>query len=492
MHMTSSLRRSLFFAGFGALLALIPALLLFDFTVDDALIIARYATHVARGVGYRWNANGPITDTITPLGFPYLLAPFALRGPLAALAASKVIGLVSWLIGAGFVAVAVDRSSRDAKRFSALLLIPVSAPLAAWSVAGLETGVATSFAAIAISLIALGSARVGTAFIGLAAALRPEMAPFAFVVALAPSPTFSPDPSPGKPTPTWKDVFTRLVIAALPFAIVVTIRLVVFGRPTPLAVLAKPADPLLGFNYAMACFLVTGALAIVAPFALRRAERFALVVAVAVLVHFAAVAIAGGDWMPLSRLVVPVLPACVIVAAHIASVADVRVTALRTLLAIAGEIFVSVKIGPVAARVGHDRLALIRQLEPSLRDAHVVGALDVGWIGATTDAAIVDFAGLTDPAIAVLPGSHTAKHIDPSMFDRRGIDTLVLLRGRNTITATPWTDTLFTHAVEQRIARFPGIGDEFVVVAESTMPGLPYIVLRRRNDRPNDSLIEGP
>ena len=484
MKLTTSAKRSLFTAGFGALLALIPAFLLFDFTVDDALIIARYASHIANGVGYRWNTNGPITDTITPLGFPYLLAPFAHRGPLAALAASKVIGLVSWLIGAGFVAVAVDRSSRDVKRFSALLLIPVSAPLAAWSVAGLETGVATSCASIAIALIAMGSPRLGTSFIGLAAALRPELAPFAFVIALA--------PSPGKPTPTWKDLFTRLVIAGLPFALVVTIRLLVFGRPTPLAVLAKPSDPLLGFNYAMACFLVTGPVAIVAPFALRRAERFALVVSIAVLVHFAAIAIAGGDWMPLSRLVVPVLPACVIVAAHIAAVADARVTVLRMLLAIAGEIFVSVKIGPVAARVGNDRLELIRQLEPSLRDAQVIGALDVGWIGATTDARIVDFAGLTDPAIAALPGSHTAKHIDSAMFDRRGIDTLVLLRGRNTITATPWTDTLFSHAVEQRIARFPGISDEFVVVAESAMPGLPYIVLRRRNDRPNDSLIEGP
>ncbi len=465
-------------------MALVPALFLFGFTVDDALIIARYATHIAHGVGYRWNTNGPITDTITPLGFPYLLAPFAHDGPLAALAASKVIGLVSWIVGAGFVASAVDRSSNDGKRFSALLLIPVSAPLAAWSVAGLETGVATSFASIAISLIALGSPRLGTAFVGLAAALRPELAPFAFVVALA--------PSPDKPTPTWKNLFTRVVIAALPFALVVTIRLIVFGRPTPLAVLAKPSDPSLGFNYAMACFLVTGSIAIVAPFALRRAHRFARVVSVSVLVHFAAIAVAGGDWMPLSRLVVPVLPACVIVAAHIAAIADVRVTLLRVVLAIAGQIFVMVKWGPSAARVGHDRLELIRQLEPALRDARVVGALDVGWIGAATDAPIVDFAGLTDPAIAVLPGSHTAKHIDASMFNRRGIDTLVLLRSRDTITGTPWTDTRFTHAVERRITRFPGIGDEFVLVAESTMPGLPYIVLRRRNDRLNDSLIEGP
>jgi len=484
MQMTTSPQRSLVIARIGAVLALIPALLLFDFTVDDALIIARYASHIARGVGYRWNANGPITDSITPLGFPYLLAPFADQGPLAALVASKLIGLLAWLAGAAFVAVAVDRSSQDRKRFLALILIPISAPLAAWSVAGLETGIATSLAAIGVSLIALGSPRSGTLLIGLAAALRPELAPFAFVAALA--------PSPGKPAFEWKSLAVRFGLAAMPFVSVAIARLIIFGRPTPLAVLAKPSDPALGLKYALACFLLAGPIAIAAPWAVCRAERFGLGISSSILVHFVAIAVAGGDWMPLSRLVVPVLPACVIVAAHLASVADVRATAARMLLAVAGELFVMVKVGPSAARVGPDRLELIRQLEPTLRKAHVIGALDVGWIGAATDAAIVDFAGLTDPAIAVLPGGHTTKRIDPSILDKRGIDTLVLLRVRGTTTATPWTDTPFDRGVEQRLARFPGVADEFVVVAESTLPGLPYIVLKRRSDEPNDAVIEGP
>ncbi|MBK9263537.1 MAG: hypothetical protein IPM54_27485 [Polyangiaceae bacterium] len=478
------MRRTLVIASIGAVLALIPALVLFDFTVDDALIIARYATHIARGAGYRWNVDGPITDTITPLGFPYVLAPFAHDGPLSALAASKLLGLVAWLIGAAFLAVAVDRSSNDSKRFTALLLVPASAPLAAWSVAGLETGIATSLASIAVSLIALGVPRVGTSFIGIAAALRPELTPFAFVVALV--------PSPGKRAAEWKHLVTRVALAGFPFALVAIVRVALFGRPTPLAVLAKPSDPALGLKYAIACFLLAGPIAIVAPIAVRRAERFAFVLSIAIAFHFGAVAVAGGDWMPLSRLVVPVLPACVLVAAHLASVADARVTALRLLLALAGEIFVMMKIGPSAARVGPDRLELVRQLEPVLRDARVIGALDVGWIGASTEASVVDFAGLTDPAIAALPGGHTTKRIGPSIIDKHGIDTLVLLRARGAPTETPWTNTLFDRGVEQRVARFPDIGDEFVVVAESSMPGLPYIVLRRRDDRANGALIEGP
>ncbi len=471
MQMTTSPRQTLVIAGFGALLALIPAIVLYDFTVDDALIIARYATHIARGVGYRWNVGGPLTDTITPLGFPYLLAPFAHEGPLAALGASKLIGLVTWLLGAGFVAIAVDRSSKDKKRFLALLLIPFSAPLAAWSVAGLETGVATSLCAIAISCMALGSPRLGAGLVGLAAALRPELAPFAFVAACAP---------PLATNAAWRSLFVRLTLAATPFVLVALLRVIIFGRPTPLAALAKPSDPTLGLKYAIACFLLAGPIAIVAPLAVRRAERFVLILSGAVLVHFGAIAVAGGDWMPLSRLVVPVLPACVLVAAHLATIADVRITLLRMTLALAGEIFVMVKVGPSAARVGQDRRELIRELTPVLRGAAVVGALDVGWIGAATEAQIVDFAGLTDPAIAVLPGGHTTKRIDASILDKRRIDTLVLLRMRDTTTATPWTETFFERGVEQRVARFPGIADEFVVVAECSMPGLPYIVLKRR------------
>src|SRR6185503_7507383 len=48
-------------------LAAAPALfLLRGFTVDDALIPARYAAHLAQGLGYRFNAQGPSTDGVTP------------------------------------------------------------------------------------------------------------------------------------------------------------------------------------------------------------------------------------------------------------------------------------------------------------------------------------------------------------------------------------------------------------------------------------------
>ncbi|MET0410013.1 MAG: hypothetical protein ABW217_01890, partial [Polyangiaceae bacterium] len=50
------------------------------FSVDDALIVTRVAHHLATGVGYRFNPDGPSVDCVTPLGYAQLLAPLANAG----------------------------------------------------------------------------------------------------------------------------------------------------------------------------------------------------------------------------------------------------------------------------------------------------------------------------------------------------------------------------------------------------------------------------
>ena len=71
---------------------------LWGFTVDDALITCRVASHLARGVGYRFNAGGAVVDAVTPLGYANLLSAFAARGPEAALAAAKVLNAGAVLV----------------------------------------------------------------------------------------------------------------------------------------------------------------------------------------------------------------------------------------------------------------------------------------------------------------------------------------------------------------------------------------------------------
>ena len=65
---------------------------------------------------------------------------------------------------------------------------------------------------------------------------------------------------------------------------------------------------------------------------------------------------------------------------------------------------------------------------PLLEGASRVAALDVGWVGAATDADVVDLAGLTDPEIAALPGGHTSKRVDAMFLLARDPDVLVFYR----------------------------------------------------------------
>jgi hypothetical protein len=456
--------RLLAVAAAGTLCALVPALILRDFTVDDALITARYAHHLARGLGYRFNAAGPITDGVTPLGFPYLLAPFAGSGPLAALAAAKALGLAAWTAAAAVLAVAVDRASTARLRFAALALIACSAPLAAWSVAGMETGVVAALAALAVALPDLGLPLGGVLAGGLLAALRPEALPFALVLGLAPAPRAWP----------W-----RLLAAAAPFALVAATRFVVFGRVIPLSALAKPSDAAHGWAYAGACFLLTGPVAIVAPLAFARASGRARALVIAVAAHFAAVAFAGGDWMPLSRLVVPALPATALAFAHLAGASDARAGALRLALALSGEIFQVVRVGPAAAKVGSARAALITELRGPLAGAKTIAALDIGWLGAATEATIVDLAGVTDPEIAVLRGGHTSKAVPVTLLDARGVDALVLLVREGEPLEEPWTRTFFARHVELRVASIPGMDAAFSLAYAHRATNLRYLVVRR-------------
>ena len=113
--------------------------------------------------------------------------PSPSAGPLAALRAAKLLGAGAWIIAAAVLAIAVDRAvtfnptplpHRPAiARLTALLLLTASAPLAAWSVAGMETGLVIALATLAVALRQLDRPRAGAAAAGLSAALRPELSP---------------------------------------------------------------------------------------------------------------------------------------------------------------------------------------------------------------------------------------------------------------------------------------------------------------------------
>lgn len=467
-------RRALAAAAIAAVFCVAASVALWGFTVDDALITCRYAHNIASGHGYTFNPGSPATDGVTPLGLPYLLAPFARSSALSALAAAKVMGIVAHMLAAGFVVYAVARTTTKRSAFAGCVAWLVSAPAVAWSASGLETPIAECLVAAGASLRLLGKREpLGIVLLGLAAGMRPELMPLAATLG-APHPNDGTTPRVGAPT------FARLGIVVAPFLVVAIVRVVLFGRPAPLSAVAKPADVTLGLMYAGACLLLAGAVGLVAPWALRRADRFTRWLVAAFVVHAAAVAFAGGDWMPVSRLFVPALPVLALAVAGVAEHARPVWTWVRCVLALAGVAQAWSSVGEKLVRVQGDREAVIEQMRGPLAESRVIAALDIGWLGAVApDATIVDPAGVTDPEIAVLPGGHLRKKIPDGLLKARGTDTIVLQLFKEYPVADPWTESTFARGIEIYVAKEPGLGDAFEPAFVST-GRLRYLVVKRR------------
>jgi hypothetical protein len=451
----------------------LPAALIWGFTVDDALIPARIAAHLSQGAGYRFNPGGPVVDAVTPLGWAHLLAPFATAGPLAALSAAKWLGALGWLAAAAVLGASIARAGKRPWRFAPLLVMLVCLPLAAWAVAGLETGVVTALATLAVT-----EHRAAPLAAGIAAAMRPELLPWAAVISFGLNAAERKGP---------RAIAAATLLAVGPAVIIGAIRFAAFGRAWPLAVLAKPSDLDHGAYYALSALLQTGPpWLVVAPWALGRAGSRAIVLVLSAAVHFVSLTLAGGDWMPFYRLAVPVLPSLLLAAALVAEHAPPWATAVRTAVAIAACLAVAAPRAADARQVGSRRLALIEAARPALAGARAVAAQDVGWVGASTSAPIVDLAGLTDPQIAALSGGHTTKRIPPGLLESRGVDALVLLVDATGPLPTPWWEARFATGVQQRVAILMA-EHPFAPVATLPLRGtaMSYVIFRLKGEGTN-------
>ncbi len=466
----------------GSASALVPALVMWGFTVDDALIPLRYAHHLAIGAGYRFNAQGPSTDGVTPLLWAPLLAVVsgAKDGDLlAALVRTKIVGVVAWTAAGAALGLALARRSATDRRgivhsAVALVLLALAFPVGAWAASGMETGVATALATLAA--IELDRPRRSAILAGLAACLRPELVVWALALAggaAVGAARSSTSASPG--ARAWTGVRVVAASAALatgPFAICAVIRLAAFGRAAPLALLAKPSDLSHGLAYAGAATIVslTPILAF-APLALRRAPWHAKTIAAAAVAHVLVVVGVGGDWMPYARLVVPVAPSLVLVYVECAKVARPLASLSRAAVVGVVGVIVAANAAPAGRHVHEDRKELVEKARPLLSSSRVVAALDVGWVGAATNATIVDLAGLTDPAIAGLPGGHTSKAVDVAMLLDRDVDTLVVYSQPRAVERRLVSSELFE-------ARF-----ERAAVVPLGAKGAFYEIFRRRPSR---------
>jgi hypothetical protein len=474
----------------GVVAAFLPIVREWGFTVDDALITARVAANIAHGFGHRFNTHGPVVDAVTPLGFEYLLAPFAKQGPLAAMYFAKWIGGASGLVAGALLGRAigrsdvvvraappVDRATDDvpnrqagARRFLpylALVPLALSAPFGAWCDAGMETGLVVLLATAAITVRSPGS----LLFAGLAAALRPELCPWAATLLVGYLVTT-------RPSRRRAALSTAFVVG--PPLVVALVRLSWFGHAAPLSFFAKPSDAEHGLRYVLGALIWTGAPAlVVAPWTFRRLDARSRVVLVAAMVHAAALVVAGGDWMTLFRLFVPMLPGLLLVGARVLALSSLWSSLVRWGVAVGTSAVLFANTGAVARRVLASRLALIDAARPVLAGHRRVAALDVGWVGAATDADVVDLAGVTDEIVARFPGGHTSKRIPERFLESRNVDVLVLLAESPLDGALD--DTRFARAVEARAAReAAGSGFRFQAALPLAGTTQKYLVYERK------------
>jgi hypothetical protein len=443
------------------------------FTVDDALISSRVASHIADGLGHRFNARGPVVDCVTPLGWAWLLAPFSRGGAWSGLLAARWLGLGCTLASAAFGAWVLGRHvRRPGWALAGCVTLLVCLPLGAWGSAGMET----PLVGLLVTL-SLCPGLWGPAFAALASALRPELLPWAFTLGLL------------LPAANSKRRVLHASIALSGGALAMLCRHWLFGSLTPLAVYAKPSDFSHGIVYVGFGLLQTGLPLLLAGTKAYRALPQALGAhAVALLAHFGALVVAGGDWMALYRLFTPILPLCWVVGSALLDVQSTRTRVAKLVLCATCSLWLLVDKGTSARSVMDGRNTLIEGGKALLQDRAVVAGLDVGWLGATGDFQVVDFAGLTDPDLAILPGGHTSKRLPGDLLWRRNVDTLVLLtrpgEDLQRVAREGWRTASFARQVEQRVTLLDG-AEEFTLTGALPLPNTTqhYLIVQRSSER---------
>jgi hypothetical protein len=450
------------------------------YTVDDSYIVARYALRLARGEGYTWNP-GPATDGVT--GPAWLVPSFlAAAGGYDPVIAAKVVGLCCAVLAA-YVCIAGEQARARGTYLAWIvaLLLACQPSLGGSGSSGLETGAATlalTYAAHAALAPQPRTVSLGIA-IALLAWLRPELAPASAVfLGFA---TFRAG---------FRRAWSAWAIAASSAVSLCLFRFWISGSLLPMAWHAKAGSLQDGWAYAARAVPVltgvTGIALAIAGVALgqsrERARAWALVA------HCAAVVLAGGDWMPGFRLWVPLFPQY----AALAAVGSERLwrkgRSARLLCSGALLIACGVPLLDLALRIpewraaGQSRDTVGVEIARDLREqTQRVALVDIGFLGYTSGVTTIDLAGLTDPAVAAFPGGHLKKRIPATWLEAQRPDALLLHSALPpTAAADGRLERLAGYPVEQRVARFSWVTNQFRVARiYAYAPGYYYVLLRR-------------
>jgi arabinofuranosyltransferase len=427
------------------------------YQVDDAYIVYRYARNLAHGNGFVFNL-GERVEGVTCFLWTLVLAPFSAAGlslPRVAPVLTAIAGLGCLVLVARRHADCEGRDRLAPRDVVAPALLAATPAFAYWSVGALE---AVPFALL-LSLAARGYAREhrdakgfsSAIWLGLAGLVRPETP--LIVAALA---VYRVRRHGLGATLRW------IGIVAAFFAPFLAFRRLYFDSWLPNTFYAKTGDPLPvlaghGWRYFQSClaplvptFGLEGtavdlagllALAGLIVFAWRRhALRTEAIVVLAVSVSMI---LEGGDWMKLSRFLVPALP-CLAV---IAGAALLRLSETHRVGTAAAVLLASAFVGndldqSVRERNGgqglvvnaqgyrHAHREIGRYLDEHGAPGDAVALMDIGMIGWDAQRLdVIDITGLTDRQIAHAPGGFLDKQFPVGELLARRPRYIVLVAG---------------------------------------------------------------
>jgi hypothetical protein len=306
----------------GALFALVGVQFL-NYAPDDVYITLRYAKNIADGHGAVYNAGERVEGYSNPVFLAVLAAlPPALRTPARMVTAAKLIGLAGGLLALLLIALLARRDPEAGEDWGlAPLLFGLAGYPAFWAASGLETGLHVLFVVLAIGgyVRALETGRkawrllTGLLF-GALALSRPEGPIFLVAAFVARGALLIRD----RKKPDWADAGCALLGLA-PLAGYFIWRHAFYGLWWPNTFYAKAGGGLStwtdGARYLLMALgpalwgnalLLPLAFAGLAPW--RKASPRTIVLLTAIGAQAGFVLLAGGDWMPGWRFLVPAMP----------------------------------------------------------------------------------------------------------------------------------------------------------------------------------------
>ena len=425
------------------------------FVVDDAWILAKMAQEIAEHSVYRFAATGPSVDAATPLAYPWLFA-WVGKSISDKLLALRLVGLGAVVASYGLLLTevkplvsALDRQKNQylamVYALAPLMALALAAPLMIWAGSGLETGLIACLVTLGLGLVNDNWRR---ACLGLAVFWRPELLPMALAQSVGEWFFFRVEN--GEKERPQLNIAVRfgplLLLGA--FLSAMLLRAAIWGDPFPLSLRAKPSNMQGSWPYIWQGLLLSSAIFWL-PFRGFKSSTTRLNPTLkpspklrafpwAVGAQLFAIFLAGGDWMPAFRLLVPIIPGLFIWHLMFRRHTAIHETAPLTgaklgwdSFRIAASLLVSLSFlfsfSEKCRGTYQRRVDLIEEARAVLKAEPGIVALDIGWLAEAYDGPIIDIGGVTEPKVARLPGFHAAKKLPKDFIKKQAGAGILLL-----------------------------------------------------------------